>query len=131
MRTPSGSPAATACATRKASPGRALSTSGRCTHRRPGRVVDPTWAHGEWQAANRYLGIEFSHLPEGDQEGISQLTDFLGGKLVICDNKTGRIRLLDGDSDLAEMVKADGGFAATGRGVPGSRRYERAIRRAS
>jgi hypothetical protein len=39
--------------------------------------------------------------------------------------------LLDGDSDLSETVKAEGGFVAVGARIPGSGRYERAPRQAS
>lgn len=95
-----------------------------------GHVIDPTWPDDPG-ASGRYLGIEFGGLPEGEQAGISMLVDLLGGKLVTLDHRTGRVKLLDGDSSLGGMVKADGGFVALGDHIPGSQRYERALRQAS
>jgi hypothetical protein len=96
---------------------------------RRGRVIDTTWP-GEPGARGHYLGIEFTELPGGERAGISLLADLLGGKLIIVSNRTGRVQLLNGDGELAELVRADGGFAATGEAIPGSRRYGRAKQKA-
>jgi hypothetical protein len=80
-----------------------------------GRVIDPTWGDDPGRAG-RYLGVEFDRLPEGEQAGISLLTDLIGGKLVDLDYRTGRVRLHDASGDLAAMVEAQGGVAYRVRG---------------
>jgi hypothetical protein len=95
-----------------------------------GRVIDPTWGN-EPGPRGRYLGVVFDELPEGDDAGISMLVDLLGGKLVSLNHKTGAVRLVDGDSAVADMVKAEGGSVFVVTGDPHTQRIERAFREAS
>jgi hypothetical protein len=75
---------------------------------RRGLAVDPTWGDRPGKHGH-YFGIAFDRLPEGEDVGISVLADKLGGKLVIYDRAAGRVEMADGDSELARMVKEQGG----------------------
>jgi hypothetical protein len=50
-----------------------------------------------------------NRLPEADEVGISVLANLPGGKLLIWDRATGTVAQADGDSELAQQVKDQGG----------------------
>lgn len=76
-----------------------------------GDLIDPTWdddpgPHGH------YFGIEFADLPQGDDLGVSVISQMIAGKLLAIDprwDRRGAMEIRDADAPLAAAVRAAGG----------------------